>query len=256
MGFFKALRAVVHRGGDALRKKDADPEVVVETAQEEDFGPGIGAYDICDEMEEAMVSRDDEQKHREQSNRQFLISNGVDVDQFTKGKAEDDADTLLEFLVPDLLGVRASVHNARISISLADPTKTGKVPKNVASASIDDEVTVKRTVSGYDFYDPVDGENLIVRLDYLANGLINKAEVIYWYRHRAMIVRIRTVKKHLRITHIETNTGPDHLWRLVYYDNKAEDPSDATSTVESAFVYVREGVAPNPSPTAPHHGGE
>lgn len=133
-------------------------------------------------------------------NKEFLAANGVDVDQFTSKKVKAEALSVLH----DICGPMAAFDNGldaeRPRIAYASPTKTGKIPKNVASGYLSNELVERKScgVEGYDIERTLC--SLTIGLDYLADGRINKAEVRGFYEGTFVTLSVRRSGDALRIT--------------------------------------------------------
>lgn len=185
--------------------------------------------------------REEEWAQRQRDNRDFLVRNGVDVGIFTAEKGVADVRELLASLCAPLMGFRPSLSDVEPRVTYSDPTKTGRVPKNVASVHMVKDTSMEDFDAGRI---GAVSDALSASVDYLADGTVNKADIIRWHDHHGSIVRIRTVRGTRRVTHVETNTGYDGTWKLIYHDLKAEDEELAQEAVRQAARYLSDGTAP------------
>lgn len=256
MGMLDFVRSIVRAAVDGYESAGAPAPVEADEYVVDEPRDGYevrvrfeGREDPKREMEAARFAeearrREEGWAQRQRDNRDFLVRNGVDVDIFTAEKGVADVRGLLASLCAPLMSFRPSLSDVESRVMYSDPTKTGRVPKNVASVHMSKDTSMEDFDAGLI---GVASDALSASVDYLADGTVNKADIIRWHAHHGAIVRIRTVRGARRVTHVETNTGYDGTWKLIYHDLKAEDEELAQEAVRQAARYLSDGTVPTMS---------
>lgn len=132
------------------------------------------------------------QREFQNANRSFMLDNGVDVDMFDAEKVMTDSLRTIESICPCMLRFDRGISREEPHISFSSPTKTGKVPKNVVEAYVCHEERRARTDRhGYEWFEY--GDSLRVSISYLADGRINKFDVVG--RHDGSVVNVAIRRK-------------------------------------------------------------
>lgn len=187
-------------------------------------GPVV-ALDSPDAIEAPMdddelQDEDDSELRREEArraeelqrqNREFLEAHGVDVEVFTAEKAVTDALRTIESVCPCMLRFDHGLAGVEPEIAFSSPTKTGKLPKNVAEARVSYEVVrMVKDAFGYEW--PRYGDRIAVTISYLSDGRINKFDVYGSHRDKTIDVAIRRQGDVLLITSAGTHDA-NGMWQ-------------------------------------------
>lgn len=184
----------------------------------------------------ALLEEENEKRRREselnqRNNREFLAASGVDVDSFTPTKAIADALSVIDGCCPSMARFDRGLTKTKPTITFCSPTKTGRVPKNVVEASIVYDEFVERPVGVGDITASVREDSLSVRISYLSNGMVNKADLHGWHNRRGVGVSVRRSKDgSLVVTGAEKiNFDGDGNWQAACTkkDPTAQDIKDA-----------------------------
>lgn len=123
-------------------------------------------------------------------NRAYMEENGIDVELFAEEKVMADAMRTIESVCPCMLRFDRGMSSEEPRISFCSPTKTGKVPKNVAEARIyHQDVKVLKDSHGIEW--PQYGDSINVMISYLADGRINKFDIHGFHNGSSISVSIR-----------------------------------------------------------------
>ena len=111
---------------------------------------------------------------------------------FDAEKVMTDSLRTIESICPCMLRFDRGISREEPHISFSSPTKTGKVPKNVVEAYVCHEERRARTDRhGYEWFEY--GDSLRVSISYLADGRINKFDVVG--RHDGSVVNVAIRRK-------------------------------------------------------------
>lgn len=218
---------------DIFKRKDKkkSPNISFEIKMTDANGNEIDAdsEEYLREREERERRRAEDEARRaelQEANRQFLLDSGVDVNLFTPMKVIGDALSTIEQLCPTMGMFDHGLKDEEPLITYSSPTKTGKVPKNVVTAHLAHEVVEERYIGVGDLTVPEYGDSLQVSLSYLANGDLNKVDIVGWHEHHGISVSIRAAKGIPSITYAGLlDQAADRGWRSLcpFVDATSED---------------------------------
>jgi len=118
-----------------------------------------------------------------EARRNKMAAMGVDVALFSEKLIVDDSLSILSSFIPSIVNANFELDDPGIDVDFANPTKTGKLPKNVARAHFVCEPPVGASTL----------KDLTVELHYLSNASVNKAEI--YLRDQTLTVQI-SVRRH------------------------------------------------------------
>lgn len=125
---------------------------------------------------------------QQSSKRLKLMEAGVDLSFMTETRAKSDAARLSRELFPVVKHLHASFSSSDCRIQYEGLTKSGKVPKSVAKASM--------------IADGDKNDTIIAHLKYLPDGSVNMADFHLWHDSVRHGIKIRRVGREMRITEV------------------------------------------------------
>lgn len=165
--------------------------------------------------------------------RERLSEAGVDVAMFTEEKVEKDAASMLAKFIPQVVGLPVNTSSKHIGIDFKNMTKTGKVPKNVASAAFRMSWPIGARLDG----------TIVVNLTYTSDGGMNLVDMHVWAAQCGMSVSVRLIDGERQIVYVvltEVDTGV----KTTMYSRDAGD-SNPDEAVTKAFASIKERIAAN-----------
>lgn len=220
------------------KPKKVDPEVSLKMTYRTPDGREVDAdsVEFRSIQEDAARRREEELRQREERqerNKEFLLSNGVDVDSFSPEKVITDAYAIIDGVCPPMARFDHGMRYEEPVITFSSPTKTGKMPKNVVTAHLgyEDILEVPTEFPGITL--PEYGDAIRITLSYLASGLVNKADVSASHDGTFISINVRNASGALRITGGQvTIMDTDEVYAL-FPGEVPEDPNEAVSVLES-----------------------
>ena len=157
--------------------------------------------------------------------RRKMSEMGVDVDAFTEDLVRSDALALFGRFFPSALRIGADPGDCAVSIGFENPTKAGKVPKNVAHARFLCEAPVSSGLV----------RELVADLKYMRDGDVNMADLSARSQDLSVEVSVRRADGSFSITKVSTYDVARGVYDVIWSAGDPGDPADAAARVLSGM---------------------
>lgn len=178
---------------------------------------------MSDEELRELEERERAEKEGLRIRRERLEAAGVDVGMFTDEKAERDAMVMLAEFVPQTAAFPMDIGNRHVGVDFKNLTKTGKVPKNVASANVWKTWPIGQYEDGM----------VVSNITYLRDGSANLVDLNVWGVKCGTCVSVRPTDGRHEIVYVVL-IERDKDVRTTLYSRDAGD-SDPEAAVARAF---------------------
>ena len=226
------------------KPKNDGPKVTVKVIYRDAVGNEIDTDSEEYKRQKAEWEREERERKRiyeqeQASNRAFLSESGVDVESFTTERVVSDAIALISDVCFPMQMYHCDLRKSDPDIVFSSPTKTGKVPKNVAVVHMNNDEVIEKPSSIEGFPHLEHGDSLIVHLHYLANGTINMADIYGWHEHYGQGVIIRRFGDEHRIVEVKrTAPNGEGVWTSQYKNPKPESNDTGLEQLEKSVRYI------------------
>lgn len=204
------------------RMEDADREEFVNQLAEAMMTRVVGNT-MSEEARRELEERERAEKEGLRVRRERLEAAGVDVGMFTDVKAERDALAMLSEFVPHVARFPIDPNSGHVGVDFKNLTKTGKVPKNVASANVWKTWPIGEREEG----------TVVSNITYLRDGSANLVDLNVWGVKCGVSVSVRPVDGRHEVVYVVLVEIDTDL-RTTLYSRDAGD-HDPGAAVARAF---------------------